>query len=111
MFYYYFKDNLEAVRSGKWKLHVRKRDDEVCELYDLDEDIGESDNVAAQEPGIVEELMKLLETCRRDLGDMSMGMEGSGCRPCGRVADAKPLTQYKPDHPYIIAMYDVEDAG
>ena len=43
-FYYYYMDDLEAVRSGKWKLHVRKharagepqsRDEEVAELYDL----------------------------------------------------------------------------
>ena len=25
-FFYYFRDNIDAVRSGKWKLHVRKGD-------------------------------------------------------------------------------------
>ena len=35
-FFYYFKDNIDAVRSGKWKLHIRKGDQEVRALYNLD---------------------------------------------------------------------------
>jgi hypothetical protein len=27
------------------------------------------------------------------------------------VPDPKPLTEYDPDHPYIVAIYDLEDAG
>jgi hypothetical protein len=34
-FFFYNRNNLEAVRCGKWKLHVRKRDQEMTELYDL----------------------------------------------------------------------------
>jgi arylsulfatase A len=29
----------------------------------------------------------------------------------GRVAQADTLTHYDPDHPYIIALYDLKDRG
>jgi arylsulfatase A-like enzyme len=52
----------KAVRKGKWKL-VDARDfdaktDSGWQLYDLSEDIGEKNNVAAQHPEIVAELTK-----------------------------------------------------
>ena len=40
----------EAVRSGKWKLKGR-------ELFDLDKDIGETQNLAADNPEIVKRLL------------------------------------------------------
>ena len=42
---------LKAVRSGKWKLHMDSAD-----LYDLDSDIGESNNVADRNRDVVERL-------------------------------------------------------
>ena len=44
---------------------------------------------------------------RADLGDCAEGIDGSGCRPVGRVEDPRPLTEYDPAHPYIEAMYDL----
>jgi arylsulfatase A len=105
-FFYYKQNNLEAVRSGKWKLHVRKGEDEVRELYDLDADIGETVNLFDRHPDVVSELIAKIEACRRDLGDEATGIEGENVRPIGRVDNPKPLTQYNPDHPYIMAMYD-----
>lgn len=35
-FFYYMKDNLEAVRIDNWKLFVYRHDKEVKELYDLE---------------------------------------------------------------------------
>ncbi len=110
-FFYYFKDNLEAVRSGKWKLHIRKVDNEVRELYDLDNDIGESNNLYDQYPETVEKLLKYLDECRDDLGDQATGIEDKNTRPLGRVENPDTLTHYNPEHPYIIAMYDKEDFG
>ena len=64
-FFYYYMNDLEAVRCGKWKLHVRKharagdpdsRDEEVNELYDLESDIGETRNLYDAHPEIVGEL-------------------------------------------------------
>lgn len=52
-FFYYSGDNLDAVRSGKWKLHVRKNNKQVKELYDLDNDIGETINLYNEYPEAV----------------------------------------------------------
>lgn len=110
-FFYYHGDNLEAVRSGDWKLHIRKGDREVRELYNLREDISESHNVYEKYPEIVKKLEEYIDECRKDLGDKAAGIEGENIRPIGRVENPVPLTHYNPDHPYIIAMYDKEDTG
>ena len=38
-------------------------------LYDLDNDLGETTNVAAANPGVVARLEALAELARKDLGD------------------------------------------
>ena len=110
-FFYYLKDNLEAVRAGDWKLHVRKGEDEIQELYDLGQDIAEAHNVYESHPDVVSRLEDHIETCRQDLGDLAVGREGAGCRPCGQVENADTLTHFDPQHPYFIALYDLDDAG
>ena len=110
-FFYYFKDNIDAVRSGKWKLHIRKGDQEVRELYNLDVDIGETANLYDQYPEVVQELEAKIQACREDIGDAAVGMAGANCRPIGRVENPDTLTHYNPEHPYIVAMYDLSDAG
>ena len=110
-FFYYHRNSLEAVRCGKWKLHVRKKDEEVSLLYDLDADIGETVNLYDAQPEIVRELQVLLEGCRAELGDEANGIAGAAMREIGRVANPKPLTVYDENHPYIIAMYDRTDIG
>ena len=93
-FYYYYMDDLEAVRSRNWKLHVRKharagdpdsRDEEVNELYDLASDIGETRNLYGSHPEIVKELAAKLDACRKDLGDRLTGAKGENVRPRGQV--------------------------
>jgi len=71
-FFYYSKSGkLSAVRSGKWKLHVRqseyyRRSKRVAEsvwkpeLYDLEADIGEKSNVYEKHPAVVARLKGLL---------------------------------------------------
>ena len=83
-FYYYVRENLRAIRAGKWKLHVSHKPDdfwqrfyrdgdyiEITEpvLYDLENDIGETTNVAAANPEVVTRLMKHIEFARKDIGD------------------------------------------
>ena len=97
-FYYYQIDQLQAVRSGKWKLHLpleqkkknwRKPTPNVpLQLYDLQADIGETSNVADDHPEVVKRLLALAEKAQRDLGDV--GREGEKQRPAGWVQDAKP---------------------
>jgi arylsulfatase A-like enzyme len=110
-FYYYLLDRLEAVRMGKWKLHVRRGEEEVKELYDLEADIGETRNLYAAHPDVVRAIETLAQRCREDIGDSAVGIEGANRRPCGRVENPDTLTHYDPDHPYIVACYDITDGG
>ena len=99
-FFYYQMDQLQAVRSGRWKLHLplkpKKRNwgkpepSSPLQLYDLKADVGEQNNVADQHPEVVERLMALAEKAREDLGDM--GREGKNQRPAGFVQQPTPRT-------------------
>ena len=85
-FYYYRDDRLQAVRSGKWKLHVYRPDEGRAQiLYDLESDIGETTDVSEQNPEIVEQLEVLAEKARIDLGDVVTGQEGENVRPIGTL--------------------------
>lgn len=110
-FFYYLMNNLEAVRCGKWKLHVGKQGEVIKELYDLEADIGETQNVYDQHPEIVAELRAKMDACRQDIGDAATGVEGQNTRPVGRVENPDTLTHFDREHPYIIAMYDLQDRG
>ncbi|NKB67860.1 MAG: sulfatase-like hydrolase/transferase [Candidatus Latescibacteria bacterium] len=110
-FFYYKRNSIEAVRSGPWKLHLRKDNEELRALYNLENDIGETTDLADQHPDIVQELLARVEECRRDLGDEAAGVEGAHTRPIGRVEQADTLTHFDPEHPYMIALYDLKDRG
>ena len=99
--FYYRVNELQAVRKGDWKLHLQ-----TGELYNLREDVGETTDVAAGHAGIVADLERMAEGCRKDLGDSITGAPGENRRPCGRVDNPVPLTTFDPDHPYLVAMYD-----
>jgi hypothetical protein len=109
--FYYISNNLEAVRRGKWKLHVRKGKNEISELYDLSEDISESENLYDLYPDVVAELLSELVACRHDMGDAATGIEGENVRPIGRVDNPAPLTEYDENYPYIEALYDLSERG
>jgi arylsulfatase A-like enzyme len=83
VFYYYRGLKLQAVRSGPWKLHLADR-----QLYNLETDIGESNDVAASHPEVVQRLQAVAEKTRDDLG---LDGIGPGCRPLGKVDNAKPI--------------------
>ena len=97
--YYYHRDRLYAVRSGKWKLHLPIASKQVNHrsgrpmnatlLYDLTADIGETTNVAKDHPEVVKHLVELAEEARRDLGDGER--PGRQQRPVGRISMPKPL--------------------
>jgi arylsulfatase A-like enzyme len=111
VFFYYMGNNLEAVRDRTWKLHVRKGRQEIRELYNLEEDPGEMRNQYDSHPEVVKMLLEKMDVCREDLGDEALGIQGKNVRPIGRVDHPRPLTQYNPEHPYIIALYDLKDRG
>ena len=54
---------LQAVRMGKWKA-VRHAPDKPVELYNLEEDIGESEDLAAFHPDIVEKVEAIMRDGR-----------------------------------------------
>lgn len=83
-FYYYRGYDLEAVRSGRWKLHL-KRD----LLYDLEEDIGEQNNLYSKNPEVVKRLQVMAEKCRQDLGDGRL--KGRNIRQAGKVNKASTI--------------------
>ena len=89
-FYYYLRVHLQAVRQGKWKLHLPrekeplgaaefKRNNHISPadrigfdspfLVDLDNDPGETTDVAQQHQDVVDRLLKLAAAMREDLGD------------------------------------------
>lgn len=93
-FYYYFRDTLECVRSGKWKLRINQvrggKPDELPALFDLEKDLGEKNNVAKQNPSVVTELLQLANAAKQDLGDGKN--QGKNQRPAGFIENARGLT-------------------
>ena len=106
-YFFYFRSNeLQAVRSGNWKLHFphayrtlegqvpgldgvpgRYNDDVATglELYDLNTDIGEQRNVADQHPEVVQHLTELANAKRQELGDSLTDTIGAANREPGRI--------------------------
>jgi arylsulfatase A-like enzyme len=102
-FFYYQQEQLQAVRSGPWKLYVpldrrRARSGKLeqardpARLFNVVEDPGETRDRAASAPGIVAALERHAERARVELGDL--GRPGRGQRAVGRVSDPQP--QRKP---------------
>lgn len=110
-FLYYWMDDLEAVRVGRWKLHLAKHGTAFTRLHDLVADPAEQVDVQADHPDVVAELLAHAEAARADLGDALTGAPGADRRPVGRVDDPRPLTVFDEAHPYYAAEYDLPDRG
>ena len=97
-FYYYQMDQLQAVRSGDWKLFVQMENKkrnwgkpegrQSMKLFNLSKDIHEDKNLALENPVIVERLLEYAEKARADLGDV--GVIGEGQRDAGWVEKPSP---------------------
>ncbi|HEX4591755.1 MAG TPA: sulfatase [Gemmataceae bacterium] len=106
-YYFYWNRGLEAVRSGKWKLHFPHdyrsltgtpgRDGNSggystahigLSLYDLEADVGEKTNVADQHPDVVKRLEALAAKMRDELGDSLTKRQGKGVRKPGMFQPA-----------------------
>lgn len=103
--YFYWLNRLDAVRSGRWKLHLphdfphpeqpggdAKPGKIVTEridlaLFDLETDIGETTNVADKHPEVVARLQQSVEAARADLGDAAVKRTGGGLRQPGRLPE------------------------
>ena len=85
LFYYYHRNQLNAVRSGPWKYHQN-----IDALYNLESDIGETKNLVADYPEITARMKRYLEEMQQELGKGDSLSEN--CRPAGWVDDPKPLS-------------------
>ena len=105
LYYYYGKNNLEAVRKDNWKLvfphesrsykNVLPKNDghpgpyskftAEYALYNLRRDPGEEYNVKELYPEIVKELEDLAEIARNDLGDDLNNRIGNNIRESGTI--------------------------
>ena len=101
VFYYYTRDQLQAVRSGPWKLflplesstrhpHYARNHSGPTEalLFNVVEDIACEHNVIENHPEIVARLEAFAKKAREDLGDFDQS--GSGQRARGFVTNPKP---------------------
>ncbi|MFK5924958.1 MAG: sulfatase [Verrucomicrobiota bacterium] len=88
-FFGYLTTELQTVRQGSWKLHLPRvagrkwqkfaRNTHIAPLdnitpdkallFNLDQDLGESKNVAASHPEIVARLLEVANDARADIGD------------------------------------------
>ncbi len=100
-FFYYYHENLEAVRSANWKLVFPRTAmaDTPYEgkkgaakpallpeaLYDLAADVSETTDVIGKHPEVAARLRALAERMREDLGDSATNQKGKNRRSVGRV--------------------------
>ncbi|MEZ6130652.1 MAG: sulfatase [Planctomycetaceae bacterium] len=102
-YFLYYGKQLQAVRSGPWKLHfphgyrtlagkpggtggipANYSNAEIgLELFDLNADIGETTDVSEKHPDVVARLSALADKMRRELGDNKI--QGTGNRQPGSL--------------------------
>jgi len=100
--HYFRRNTIEAIRSGKWKLAITPQnlgsgikskdvDDlkKPMRLYDLDTDIGETNDISAEHPEIVAQLTKAAK-------DLEQELLNGGIRAPGIVENTIPLYPQKP---------------
>jgi arylsulfatase A-like enzyme len=101
--YFYWGRELQAVRSGRWKLHLPHKYQALTaggaggkpgtstarsiglSLFDIESDPGEQTDVASRHPDVVQQLEQLAESARDDLGDTATNRQGKNVRAPGRL--------------------------
>ena len=108
-FFYYNCENLQAVRMSDWKLHLPRELKQLPfwdknkafvgikhpVLYNLRTDREETTDVASANPEIVQEMLELAESMRRELGEYMQ--RGSGQRRTGSVVPGAPIISHEKD--------------
>lgn len=111
IFFWYGKDELQAMRMGRWKLHFPHSYRSLegrpggnngrpvkynygmrtgLELFDLQADPNETTNVSEGHPEVVERMNALADDARSRLGDTLKGIEGTEVRPAREVPAPRP---------------------
>lgn len=103
--YFYWHRELQAVRWGRWKLHFLHTYPTLAgrpggkgglparmdtgriglSLFDLERDPGETRDVKAEHPDVVERIEALAEAVRADLGDSAARRPAARAREPGRL--------------------------
>jgi arylsulfatase A-like enzyme len=117
LYFYYGQNNLESLRSGKWKLEMPRHYQslngrpgghdgkpvpyvslkiDAPELFDLDADPGQKHNVAEQFPDVLTKMLGYVEQAREDLGDGFAKRPGTGRREPGRLPQGTPKEKAQP---------------
>ncbi|MGL4551436.1 MAG: sulfatase family protein [Gemmataceae bacterium] len=104
-YFFWWGRELQAVRSGKWKLHFPHEYRSLkaagsggkpgpyvtkttpLALYDLEADPGEAADVSAKEPAVVKRLEALADGARAELGDAAKKVKGRGVREPGNLLE------------------------
>ena len=120
-YFFYYGRQLQAVRMGKWKLHFPHAYRTLAgrpggtggtptkyeqakiglALFDLENDVGETTNVADQYPDVVAKIQKLANAMRADLGDTKK--KGAGMREAGQLQEGDQRFDWKPGQPIVPA--------
>ncbi len=118
-YYFYWVQELQAVRMGQWKLHFPHSyrtlggkpggtggqpapyENAKIELalFDLKADPGETANVAEGHPDVVAKIKDLADRMRAELGDSATKQTGSGVREPGRLEEGDPRFHWVPGEP------------
>ncbi len=98
-FMYYRREQLQAVRAGRWKLYLplaekfvannRRTAAAALQLFDVRGDVGEAQEVSAEHPDVVQRLTALAHAARQEIGDRNR--PGAGQRPAGHQPNPAPL--------------------
>ena len=108
-FYYYNCENLQAVRSGDWKLHLPREPKQLPfwdknkvffksvepVLYNLREDESETTDVASSNPQVVQRILAEAASARKDLGEFMQ--RGQAQRPTGSLFPDVPVVSHEKD--------------
>jgi arylsulfatase A len=102
-YFFYWGQELQAVRAGKWKLHFPHEYRTLKEagrdgkpgpyanakislsLFDLEGDVGETKDLSGENPEVIAKLRGLADRMREELGDSAQKVIGKGVRPAGMV--------------------------
>lgn len=108
-FFYYNCENLQAVRMSDWKLHLPRELKQLPfwdknkvfvgtqhpVLYNLRTDREETTDLSSTNPEIVQKMLELAESKRRELGEYMQ--RGSQQRRTGSVVPGAPIISHEKD--------------
>ncbi len=109
-FFYYNCENLQAVRKGPWKLHLPRNQQQLPfwdknkvflnkaqpVLYNLVDDEGETTDLAAKHPEVVQQMVGVAKQMRVELGEYLQ--RGKGQRPTGSaIPGDSPIVSHEKD--------------